>query len=130
MNNDYGFLDTNHGSTPYVLPPIPCGWYEHTSPYGEKTVFQFRRMPRAGKYTGKYGLWLDHPDAHMVLIGVVEGGVLREERSVYSKDYYPLFLDTGRVKLTQRTCAWCGRKLTLQEEFTHDSSKCQPASTP
>ena len=126
MKNDYAFLDAEYAAAPYVLPPIHCGWYEYTSPYGEVTKYQFRRMPRAGKYTGKYGLWLDHPDAHMVLIGVVENGKLREEKSVYSRNYYDWFLDTGRVKLVEPTCSWCGRKLAAGEDLHHKSPKCTP----
>lgn len=135
LKKDYSFLDTEHGVEPYVLPPIPCGWYEHTGPYGDKTVYQFRRMPRAGKYTGRYGLWLKDKDAGMVLIGVVrkaekpgDPDELWQEGKTYEKQFrqfLPLTTGSGIV-LTKRTCSWCGRELLDGTRLCHDKPMCTP----
>lgn len=154
LKKDYGFLDTEHGVTPYVLPPIACGWYEHTGQFGEKTVYQFRRMPRAGKYTGKYGLWLKDKDAGMVLIGFIGDvghltGMLLpvEETTIYRAkfDAFKMFKDSIWVpcrsvwsmttsddrlytawNLTKRACSWCGRELLDATRLCHDKPMCIP----
>lgn len=128
LKNDYSLIDREHGETPYVLPPFPCGWYEHTGQYGEKTVYQFRRMPRAGKYTGKYGLWLKDPDAGMVLIGVVIIGRLQQEGATYSRQYdaFRGSHGSGKLILTKRACSWCGRQLLDDTRLCHDKPMCTP----
>lgn len=142
MKNDYSFLDTEHGVEPYVLPPIACGWYEHTGPYGDKTVYQFRRMPRAGKYTGRYGLWLKDKDAGMILIGVVKDR-LEPEGTTYKGQFDQFFraalghgisqsgtgfilVSSPALVLTKRACSWCGRELLDTTRLCHDKPMCRP----
>lgn len=143
LKNNYGIIDSEHGTTPYVLPPFACGWYEYTGEYGDKTVYQFRRMPRAGKHTGKYGLWLKDPDAGMVLIGVVKpamsgGQVLAPEPGAYQPQFlrfragfsvYYTDMNEKVLKLIKRACSWCGRELLDATRLCHDSPKCQPKTS-
>jgi hypothetical protein len=141
LRNNYSDLGTAVTETPYVLPPFPCGWYEHTGPYGDKTVYQFRRMPRAGKYTGRYGLWLKDPDAGMVLIGVVIGKSLEPEGLTYRDKFNDFLMGCAAnalsvvgvvcvnptLAITKRTCSWCGRELSGADRLCHDTPKCPPA---
>lgn len=135
LKNDYSLIDREHGETPYVLPPFPCGWYEHTGQYGEKTVYQFRRMPRAGRYTGKYGLWLKDKDAGMVLIGVVVQQKLdpppgtamyNRQLSIFSLMQRGEWYEEGTLELTKRACSWCGRQLLDDTRLCHDKPMCTP----
>lgn len=134
---DYSEITREYGVEPYVLPPFPCGWYEYTDTYGEKYTYQFRRMPRAGKHTGKYGLWLKDADAGMVLIAVVKDGVLVPEGRTYNEQFNAFNLTNrqeaytdvdSELALTKRTCSWCGRELLDNTRLCHDTPKCTPKS--
>ena len=106
----------------FVLPNIPCGTYTSTNMFGETTKFQFRRMPRAAKHTGKFGLFYYDADAGNVLMGVYDPDTGLVEK--ITKLYPQVWEAWGVATLEGKACAWCGKKLDDTERKTHKSKAC------
>jgi hypothetical protein len=124
MTNDYTLLDT-FSSVPFTLPPLPTGEYIVTDAFNTTHKFHFRRMPRARRYTGRFGLFFYDPDSHWTLVGVVGADNSFEFPVEQPNDLKPrleLFL-RGCRELVLPRCAWCGRKLD-GEDVIHSKSVC------
>ncbi len=126
MTNDYSHLDT-FTVVPFILPPIACGEYSVTDDFGDAHKFHFRRMPRARRHTGRYGVFYHDADAHWQLVGWVndEGQFVYPEWQ--DKRWFPrlgLFL-LQKKKLEIQRCCWCGRMLTKDDgELIHAKEVC------
>ena len=125
MTGNYSHLDTINTPSKFRLPPIPTGMYEVTDDFDCTHDYHFRRMPRARKYTGRFGLWYHHPDAHWILVGwVSDQGHF--QRPVELLNEYERFLSLfllGKRTLIEPRCEWCGKS-----GHTFPKSSCEEKS--
>lgn len=128
MKNDYGYLDNLLTAVAFRRPPIKVGEYTVLDDFGDRHRYHFRRMPRARRYTGRYGLFYHHPDAHWLLVGYVDDGGNFQRPVDLLKEYESflnLFLRSKRTLDLQR-CAWCGRVMeTGNTDDVHRSETCR-----
>lgn len=100
---------------PFFLPAVPCGKYRVQAISGAEYVFTFRRIPRAAKHTGKFGLFWKSPDEGTVLIGLydhVTGKITRSDKIHEHDGPFKLFSAELREP-AEWSCAWCGRKVLV-----------------
>lgn len=118
MTNNYEVLDKLGYPKPvaFTFPPIPCGHYTATLRTGEEVHFKFRRMPRAQRHTGRFGVFLKDPDAGDVLISLMspEGDGFEDVKSQYPAQllvWVDIFRNKVPYVMTKTQCAWCSRNL-------------------
>ncbi len=122
----YAHLDELFPLVKFKEPPIPCGLYTVKDDFDTEHKYHFRRMPRARKYTGRFGLWYHHPDAHWLLVGWVNDENQFQRPVDISKEYerfLDLFLLSKRT-LTSQRCAWCGRTMPIDHPTVHGKEVC------
>jgi hypothetical protein len=127
MQGNYSHLDEILTAVKFKLPPIPTGMYEVIDDFDTKHSYHFRRMPRARKYMGRFGLWYHHPDAQWLLVGRVNDQNHFQMPVELLKEYdkfLSLFL-LGKRTLVEARCAWCGRKTSAGEGEIHQTETCQ-----
>lgn len=125
MKNDYSILD-DLKTVPFILPIVACGEYSVKDDFDTLHKFAFRRMPRARRYTGRYGLFYHDPDAHWVLVGVVIDGQFQLPVELPKEMHRRLSLFLlGRQTLVVQRCAWCGREMERGNNFVHASETCR-----
>lgn len=123
----------------FNLPPMLTGLYVLFDTYGSEHRYHFRRIPRATKFTGRFGLFYHDPDAHWQLLAVwdhkqvewetVPG--LPTEVSKRIKLFTEPLTDENSPKLVEHRCAWCGKRMPIENDrFTHESTACNREPNP
>ncbi len=124
---------------PLFLPPFLTGIYCVLDQYMNENKFHFRRMPRAAKYTGRFGLFFYDPDAHWQLIAVWDRLTTSWEKvsglpvdvSAKLKIFDEPQTHEEAPKLIEHRCAWCGKSMPSESErFTHQSKACNRDPNP
>ncbi len=122
MENDYGVIDISGTPAAYETPVMQTGFYTHVSEFGEKTQFHFRRMPRAQRFPGRFGVFAYDPDAHWILIAVMDRYTENNFKDVSvgeSGKYYRMWITNSPTSpnwiVDKWVCAWCGRSSFVGE---------------
>jgi|SRR5262245_28047420 len=126
MRNNYALLNELSPTIPFREPPILCGMYTVWDEFKIAHQYHFRRMPRAIRYTGRYGVFYHHPDIHWMLVGWVDDNNQFQRPYTLLKEhekFLTLFVN-GPRRLDGPRCAWCGRKMGFGEPPVHPSEAC------
>ena len=113
----------------FVLPKLKCGVYRYESMYGEETWLNFRYVPRAAKYRGRFVVFVKDPDAGDVAMGLYNPKTHEVDRiGTLYPEHWEAWLG---ATLWEHRCASCGRKMPEEDlEFMlHNTKTCQSRVT-
>lgn len=115
------FLNDFDKPEPFRMPPMPCGVYHVTLPFGTVYEYHIARMPRRAKHKGKYGLFWHSKDEGQVLLAVYDFGKSAFERidSIAEHQAAWAYWCERQKVLEVLRCAWCGRGKMLPDTLLH-----------